>query len=204
MTKAANRKLKRKHRGRPRDEDCERTVSGRKSRSNPAPTDGSGKPMSHVALEARQRINGLSADKAADPHASTALGRLWLSSAITTPMREAGEAYKKLYDTAMRAMQAPIALTATDRPPSKDWGAMGPVEIGTEKMTAAQLEYTDKAIRAVSSYRVMKDALKARGYLSAVELVVIHDVEPQVWDLALLCAGTQVLAEKMGLGQEGA
>ena len=59
MTKAANIKRKRRHRGRPRDEDCERTVSGRKSRSNPAPTDGSGKPMSHVALEARQPTHSL-------------------------------------------------------------------------------------------------------------------------------------------------
>ena len=162
--------------------------------------------MSHVALEARQRINGLSADKAADPHASTALGRLWLSNAITTPMREAGEAYKKLYDTAMRAMQAPIALTATDRPPSKDWGAMGPVEIGTEKMTAAQLEYTDKAIRAVSNYRVMKAALQDMGafYRVTVEAVVIQDSPPPKIVERHLRAGLELLAEKMGLGQEGA
>jgi len=188
MTKAANRKLKRKHRGRPRDEDCERTVSGRKSRSNPAPTDGDGKPMSYVALEARQRINGLSADKAADPHASTALGRLWLSSAITTPMREAGERYLKLHDAAMKAIKAPVGLRVSNM--AGDGG-----DVVTEA-------YEEWAIKAVAHYEVMKAALQDMGafYRVTVEAVVIQDSPPPKIVERHLRAGLELLAEKMGLG----
>ena len=139
--------------------------------------------MSHVALEARQRINGLSADKAADPHASTALGRLWLSNAITTPMREAGERYLKLHDAALKAIKAPVGLRVANM--AGDGG------------DGVSVEYIEWAIRAVAHYEVFKKML-TKEQRCVIELVVFENTDIII-GLSVLRDGLSLLSQRMGL-----
>jgi hypothetical protein len=74
MTKSLNVKKRRAQRGRPVDDNCARTASGRKSRARNAPKEDPRK----VAVDARQRIFGLTPEDAAADLAGTALGRLRL------------------------------------------------------------------------------------------------------------------------------
>jgi len=141
-------------------------------------------PM-RVALEARQRVYGVSADDASQPEAGTVLGRLKLSGAITETMYEAGKRYLELYQAYLKALKAPTGLAKGS---------------GSASEADASEEYVEWAIRAVAHYEVMKAALEdevgIRGRM-VFELIVIDD-GPLAQASITLQVGLSFLARKMG------
>ena len=205
--KASNLKKRRAQRlrGRPRDEDCERTESGRKSRAR-APQEDPRK----TALEARQRVYGVSAGLAADPRAETVLGRLNLDGVVTDSMYRAGLQYLGLYRAMCRAIEAPIGLAVSSggcQP--KDWETMGPVVASKDVMSKEQGEYTDRAVRAIVNFEVMKNSLSIEecGFPArdtTVNGVVLEDLPmPDCWR-GILQHGLGILAKRMGIDKQEA
>jgi len=169
MTKSANIRKRRQQRTR----KTSNPISAVKTK----PRDD---PM-RVALEARQRVYGVSADDASQPEAGTVLGRLKLSGAITETMYEAGKRYLELYQAYLKALKAPTGL-------AKGSGSASEAE--------ASEEYVEWAIRAVAHYEVMKAALEDMGWGRHVHSLVVHD-NPEMWCIQSY-AGLGFLARKMG------
>ena len=167
------------------DADCERTPSGRKSRAR-APQEDPRK----TALEARQRVFGVSPADAPDPRVATVLGRLNLDGTITDSMYRAGLQYLDLYLAAMRAIKAPMSR-----------GGGGASHDGDMLSD----DYVVWAIKAVAHYEVMKAALEdaeqggGEWCGQAVGAVVLENVVMPVWWTPELIMGLGILAKKMGI-----
>jgi hypothetical protein len=183
------RKCARGRRGRPRDETVEREPNGRKRRSTPK------EDPRMVMINARERMFGVRKEDAADPNAGSGLGRLYLAKAITRIMLEAGEEYRRRHRLAMKAIQAEDALAVSPGGNApKDWGAM---ELSDREA------YADWAVRAVATYRVLKDALRAIDAYEAIERVVIEGGDIPATAMPRLAAGLNLLARKLGFVGEG-
>ena len=182
MTKSANIRKRRAQRlrGRPRDEDCERTESGRKSRAR-APSEDPRK----TALEARQRVYGVSADDAGQPEAGSVLGRLYLAQAIDEAMFEAGKRYHKLQTNAVRALTGPASLAKGGN------GGCGGDEISPD--------WVDWATGVIGKYRAFRAALVDINAMNTVEVVVVHDMVPLPEMLPALTEGLDSLVQKFGI-----
>jgi hypothetical protein len=181
------RKRAKGRRGRPRDEAIEREPNGRKRRSTPK------EDPRMVMMQARERKFGVRKEDAADPHAGSVLGRLYLSKAITRIMLEAGEEYRRRHRLAMKAIQADDALAVSPGGNApKDWEAM---ELSDREA------YADWAVRAVATYRVLKDALRAIDAHDVIERVVIEGGDMPATALPKLTAGLSLLARKLGFGE---
>jgi hypothetical protein len=182
MTKSANIRKRRQQRtrGRPRDEDCERTESGRKSRAR-APQEDPRK----TALEARQRVYGVSADDAGQPEAGSVLGRLYLAQAIDEAMFEAGKRYLALHTNALRALDGPASLAKGGN------GGCGGDVISDD--------WVAWAFAVTSHYRVMRAALAHIGVVDTVESIAVYDMEPLPAMLPLLDDGLSLLVQKFGI-----
>ena len=176
-------KRKRNKRGRP-SADVEREPNGRKKR-NPKPQED----MCKVAIDARQRVYGIPEEQAKHEKAGTVLGRLWLSGAITTEQREAGEKYLELYNAAMRAINAPDGLAVSD-----SGGSSG--DVVTD-------EYIAWAIKAVERYEVMKAAIHDLSpyAIGLVEWVVVNDLGIGLEPMPALQRELNILAAKMGISK---
>jgi hypothetical protein len=184
------RKRAKARRGRPRDATVEREPNGRKWRSTPK------EDPRMVMIKARERMFGVGTEDAADPNAGSMLGRLYLAKAITRIMLEAGEEYRRRHRLAMKAIQADDALAVSpggDAP--RDWEAM---ELSDREA------YADWAVRAVATYRVLKDALRALDVHDVIERVVIEGGDMPATALPQLTAGLNLLARKLGFVGEGA
>ena len=180
----SRKKRAKKKRGRPRDDSAEREPNGRKLRSTPK------EDARIVVMQARERALGVARENAADPHAGSVLGRLYLSKAITRIMLEAGEEYRRRHHLAMKAIQADDALAVSSggRAP-RDWEAME---------TQDREAYADWAVRAVATYRVLKDALRDIDAYEAIQRVVIEGGDLPATSLPRLIAGLNLLARKLG------
>jgi hypothetical protein len=184
------RKRAKAKRGRPRDETVERETNGRKRRSTPK------EDPRMVLLQARERMFGVRKEDAADPNAGSVLGRLHLAKAITRIMLEAGEEYRRRHRLAMKAIHADDALAVSPGGNApRDWEAM---ELSDREA------YADWAVRAVATYRVLKDALRAVDAYEVIERVVIEGGDMPTTALPRLTAGLNLLARKLGFVGEGA
>lgn len=178
--KAANLRKRRAQRGRPRDEDCERTPSGQKSRARrPAEDPRKG------AWEARQRVYGVSADQASLEEAGSALGRLKLVGVISGPMYEAGNRYHTLQVNAVRALGGPRNTAR-----GGSGGVSGDV---------ISDDWVEWAVGVTSQFRAFSAALAQINAANTVELVVVHDVDPLPVMHPALRDGLGLLVHKFGL-----
>jgi hypothetical protein len=176
-------------RGRPRNDSVEREPNGRKCRS------ALKEDPRMVMMQARERVLGVRKEDAADPHAASVLGRLYLSKAITRIMLEAGEEYRRRHRLAMKAIHADDTLAVSpDGSAPKDWEAM---ELSDREA------YADWAVRAVATYRVLKDALRAIDAHEVIERVVVEGGDMPATALPRLTAGLELLARKLGFVGEG-
>lgn len=143
-----------------------------------------------VMIKARERVFGVRKEDAADPNAGSVLGRLYLAKAITRIMLEAGEEYRRRHRLAMKAIQADdaLAISPGGNAPG-DWQAM---ELSDREA------YADWAVRAVATYRVLKDALRAIDAHNVIERVVIEGGDMPATTLPQLTAGLNLLARTLG------
>lgn len=173
------RRLERRARGRPIVKG-DRTPSGQLSRAKQL------EDAVEVVSIYRQRQYGLTPDQAKFPEAETVIGRLWLRSRITEPMRKAGERFLEIHDAAMRAIKAPMGLAKSSAP-----GTGG--DIVTE-------EYITWAVKAVAVYEV------AKGWcgedLGLIEGIVIEQRQCSLLDLPRLCLRLAHLSTRMGIDVE--
>lgn len=166
-------------RGRPRHAGP-REPNGRKQRV---------RDMDSVAINARQRVFGLSEAQARDQHAETVLGRLWLRGVISEHQREAGYRYREKYLSMKRAIEPPRGFEVSGRSGSPpDWDAPD----------FDRLAYTDQAIRAIADYEALKVAIGQCAPI--VELVVLRDCELDT-KLAMrkLTDGLDILVKQLGI-----
>jgi hypothetical protein len=148
-----------------------------------------------VMMQARERMFGVRKEDVADPYAGSVLGRLYLAKAITRIMLEAGEEYRRRHRLAMKAIQADDALAVSPSGNApKEWEAM---ELSDREA------YAEWAVRAVATYRVLKDALRAIDAHEAIERVVIEGGDMPATALPRLTAGLSLLARKLGFVGEG-
>jgi hypothetical protein len=172
-------------RGRKYKTGIRREANGRASRSYKPKEDAK-----LVATEARQRVYGLSVSQSTHEHAGSAVGRLWLSGAITNAEREAGDRYRELHDKAMKAIKAPVGLAVGGTPGS-----------GGDLVTD---EYIDWAIKATAHYRTIQDALQDISCRHAIERLVISDEDcPSAAAASVVRVGLSMLVNKLGISEEG-
>lgn len=155
--------------------------------------------IDQVALEARQRVHGLSEHQSRSEHAESVLGRLWLSGKLRmsdtddgTRLRDAGYHYLAIcrrYDE---------VLIAPRMRGGGDFNRLGGVDHGD-----ASKEYVDRVTAAKAAWDRCQDALKkAAGerqfVIWAVNAVVLNDKEfPGFLDA--LCEGLSALADELRL-----
>lgn len=181
MTKAANRKKRVAHRGRPRDEDADREPNGRKRRSlHPKPQEDA----RVVAIEARMRQFGVSRDIAGHEKAGTILGLLWLQRKLSEPLREAGERIAEYHAEMIKATQAPDSLASGGNGGGGDLASEG---------------YIDWAVGAVLNWELAKNWLLSRHALNTFERIVLGRVYPTTGELSQLRDGLAYCASRMGL-----
>jgi len=162
----------------------DREPNGRKRRGKSA------KPSEDVrttAVQARQRVYGLTPEQADHEKASTVLGRLWLNQQLTERQRMAGEKYRELYDAHIRATQAPDSLAVSGRLGS-----------GGDQISD---EYIEWAVKAEAAYDVHRLALIDNSTEQTVRRVVIEDLEPMEHaERVMLRVGLDRLAVRLSTG----
>ena len=176
--------MKAKRRGPKYKAGVRREANGRASRSYKPTEDAT-----VVAREARQRVYNLTQAQSTHEQAGTAVGRLWLSGAITTAEREAGDRYRELHDRAMKAIKAPVGL-AVGAGPSSDG------DLVTD-------EYIDWAIKATAHWRTLQDALQDISCRHAIERLIVSDEDcPSAAAASVVRVGLSMLVNKFGISEE--
>ena len=154
-----------------------------------------------IVLDARQRIHGVPPALAIDQKAGSVLGRLYLAGKLSESLDkaearresdalyEAGEKFRKDWDTAMRFIQPPKGLNRIDAGSDMDWDSE---HFDRDK-------YTRLAIAATGNHQTAKARLSADEWV-AVEAVVLFDSEPlTVYGLGPLRSGLMALAKGYGM-----
>jgi hypothetical protein len=121
-----------------------------------------------TALEARQRVFGLSEADALQPAANAVYGRLWLTGALSRAQHEALTRYVEVKHRYQRAIDAPLEAR---EPPPDAWDRGGG-------------DYVDWVARAREEYDAMQGALtevcvsfRSPEPKAALEVIVNKDVD---------------------------
>ena len=115
-----------------------------------------------TAIEARQRIHGLTPALAVDQKAGSVLGRMCLAGDITEAQYEAGMRFYKAHAEMLRATLGPRGLETVEPAASGD---------------SVSDDYIEWAMGAVGRHRSAKDRLSLPEWF-AVQCVVLEDRVP--------------------------
>ena len=150
--------------GRKKTPGVKRTASGRKSRARDAYTENL------EPILTRMRLFGLTEKDARDQKASTFIGRLQLTKAISQAQYDAAQEYLSVYEAFQRAVKSPDALRSSngggDQGESPDYA----------KWCKRAIERKEDADKAIMDEQALFDN-RGRALYAALQYVVCRDEE---------------------------
>jgi hypothetical protein len=142
-----------------------------------------------TAIEARQRVYGVSETEAPRQEAGSAVGRLWARGAVSQVQLDAAKSYRQIHALALRYEQPPHGLEVTGGGRPVDWDAEG----------FDQEAYTDRAISAIARYHGLRMALENIAAERVIYHTVIEDRDTPGWTLVKLREGLDLIARNAPL-----